>query len=275
MSMTMRPPYLQNLIGITAALGSIGVFLIVRKLLNYVSYVLSAGIYTGKVYDEEYEGGFDPEVHTHFTTPPNKDAGRELEILRDFICKEVIPKFKDHHEEESGGRHFVVLILLADSLSSLADDWKFKPLTESGQPYVDPSHLTRPPRQLYGNYIVAHPQRCSVNHWLTFLNFIPKFYYKHAEEILLGEFDILHGKFRTEENREAECIILFSWLFPCDWCTSDIINRFGCGFRVKNPAVQRVVIVFAIYWRRIPFQRNWRNFLRLKENGFDIVRIKL
>lgn len=233
-----------------------------------------------------YEGEYQEEQHTHFRTGVREEeceeeeerasVEEELRILRTFVRQDIVPSFKEHHGE--GTRHFAVLLLLDKPLSSLAEDWHYRPLMSHGRPYVDPRFSTQPPRELYGNYVVAHPELCRPYRILRgiFFNTLPKYkyYYDHAEEMLFEEFDALQSAFERGQGQKVKFVILFSWLFPCDRCTDKVIKKFGAEFRRANPNIQRVIVVFALYWRRIPLEQNWRNFKRLKESGFDIVLAK-
>lgn len=278
---TVNPLIWKHLVGLTVAFGSPASVFVAWKLVKYTRSVLSANAYeTGDVYDHEYEEDFNEEEHTHFS--PTDKAGsietsseRDLRILREFICNKIIPNFK--HHRVSSDRHFAILLLLDDSLSTLSENWEFKPQTKHSNPQVDSEYCTRPSRDIYGNHVVACPQLhrvCPLLRRLLQLFFkVPSYFYEHAEEMLLTEFDILKEKFEAEGRFETN-IILFSWLFPCNLCTNKIIKKFGREFRAKNPAVQQVIIVFVSFWRRMPFEENWNSFEKLKANGFDIVRVK-
>ena len=267
----------QNLVCLTAAgLGGIGALFLVRKLFSYIKNVRSS---SNIMYD--YEQEFRQEEHTHITHEGEAGEGdtmieSELKILQSFIAERVIPDFKEHHSE--GTRHFAVLVLLDQPLLSLTKNWHFAPLTAQGRPYIDPVYNTRPPRHLYGNYVVAHPELCLPYRIVRRVLFdkLPRYnyYYNHAEAMIINEFDSLRRKFESEENRETKIVILFSRLFPCDNCTTLLIEKFGQEFRHCNPTIKRVVLTFATYWKRIPYEQNRRNFERLKESQFDIVLVK-
>lgn len=285
-----------------AALGS--VLLLVSsagRLGRYLRDVLSANIYeTGVVYD--YPEDFNADDHTHFTSGDRseKDQGKnkgwkvgkgalnrgplggvdgngELNILRHFISNAVFPDFQNQRDAVHGGNHFAVLILLEKSLHSLSGDWSFRPLKSTGAPYIDSRYRMHPPRKMYGNYVVARPQLHKVNKILRTILFrkVPDIFYEHAEAMLVNEFDTLCEMFEASCRHETKVIILFSLLFPCDRCTGELVKKFGHRFRTRHPAVQRVILVFALFWHRIPFDENWRNFERLKQSGFDIVRVKV
>ena len=266
----------QKLVCLTAAgLGGIGVLFLVRKLFSYIEYVRSS---SSIVYDLQE---FHQEEHTYITHEGKAGEGdimieSELEILQSFIAERVIPDFKEHHGE--GTQHFAVLILLDQPLSSLTQNWCYAPLNIHGRPYIDPVYNTQPPRHLYGNYVVAHPELCLPYRIVRRLFFdkLPryKYYYNHAEEMLASEFDSLRLKFEREGLRETKIVILFSWLFPCDNCTTLLIEKFGPDFRRRNPTIVRVILTFAMYWKRMPYEQSRRNFERLKENQFDIVLVK-
>ena len=282
-----------------APLVGVLVLVVAGKLFKYLRDVTSANIYeTGVVYD--YPEEFDEEEHTHFNleggpeeepldteeSPKRREGGpkgvqmgtnkgSELDILRHFVRKKVIPHFQKQRNPKHGGDHFAVLLLLEDSLTSLSGDWTFKPLTETGSPYVDSRYRTRPPSNMYDNYIVARPQLHKVCSFVRKILFdrVPEIYYEHAEVMLLNEFDTICEMFEAHRGRKTKVIILFSWLFPCDRCTNNLVQKFGCGFRAERPAVQRVVLVFAVFWHRMPFEENWKNFGKLRESGFDVVRL--
>lgn len=285
-----------------AALGSMALFVAAGKLLSYLRDVMSANIYETSVI-HDYPEDFNEDDHTSFSSGerPGEEEGRrgqkdgekgegalnggrlgrtgnnELDILRQFIRNKVIPEFQNQRDSVHGGNHFTVLILLENSsLHCLSGDWTFKPLRSTGAPYVDSRYRTRPPRDLYENYVVARPQLHRVNKILRTLLFhkVPEIFYEHAETMLLSEFDVILEMFEARRRCETKVIILFCWLFPCDRCTGELIRKFGHGFRTKHPAVQRVILVFAIFWCRMPFEKNWENFERLKESGFDVVRVK-
>lgn len=268
---------------ITAA-AVLGIFFTGRRLFLYMRALMSANIYeTGVIY--EYEDNFDEDEHSFFSSVNQGELGgassrEEMRTLRHFIIKELIPNFKHQRDEENGGSQFAVLLLLDSPLSALSRNWTFEPLTGNGRPHVNSRYCTRPPRSLYGNYVVARPQMHKVSKTLRKLLLpifmTPEYFYEHAETILLKEFEILREKFEAERNQRTRCVILFSWLFPCQRCTEEIIKRFGAGsFRNRTTHhIQRVVIVFAVYWRRIPLSENWKNLTRLRDNGFDIVRVK-
>lgn len=280
------------------SLGGVLVLVAAGQLFRYMRNITSANIYeTGVVYD--YPGDFDEEEHTHFGSGSDPEEelleqergeGRprgvqvgtnkrsEVDILRHFVRNEIIPYFQEQRHPAHGGNHFAVLVLLEDSLSSLSADWTFKPLTDTGTPHVDSHYSTRPPRNMYNNYIVARPQLHKVNPFLRrmlrlFYDRVPEIFYEHAELMLLNEFDTLCEMFEAHCGSKAKVIILFSWLFPCDRCTSHLVQKFGRDFRANCPDVQRVVLVFAVYWVRMPFEENWKNFERLTESGFDVVRL--
>lgn len=259
----------------------------IGKLVRYARDVFSANIYeVGVIY--EYEENFDEDEHTHFNRdegtegehggmvrPEGKD--KELDVLRGFIRDKVVHLFKHQCDPVHGGNHFAVLVLLDTPLVSLSEKWPFSPLTSTGTPYVDSRYRTRPPRNLYGNYVVARPQKHRVNNILRRFLFykVPEIYYEHAETFLLDEFNSLFKVFEADGKCQARVVIMFSWLFPCDHCTGELIRRFGCKFRADHPAIQRVILVFAVFWRRMPFGMNWKNFERLRDNGFDVVRVKI
>lgn len=290
-----------------ASLGSMVIFVAVGKLLRYMRDVMSANIYeTGIIYD--YPEDFDEDDHTHLSVEcwpeakeqhgaekgQQKGEGRfkgiqpgtnrenmhrqlELDSLRHFVRRKVIPYFQNQRDSVNGGDHFAVLILLEGSLASLSTgDWEaFKPLMDTGTPHVDSRHRTRPPRNMYDNYVVARPQLHRVSKVLRQILFhrVPEVFYEHAEVMLLNEFDTLCEVFEEHHGCEAKVIILFSWLFPCSRCTSELVHKFGHEFRTEHPAVQRVVVVFAVYWCRMPFEENWENFKRLRDGGLDVVRV--
>lgn len=295
-----------------ATLGSVILFVATGKLLRYFRDVMSANIYeTGVIYD--YPEDFDENDHTYFSVgccPEQeeeslrtrlegrgagigglgnghkgegpKGGGRrthkeELNILRHFVRNAVIPNFEDQRDSIHGGNHFTVLILLENSLTSLSENWAFKPLTSEGTPYVDSRYPTYPPRNIYENYVVARPQLHRVSKILRRILFykVPEIYYEHAEVMLLNEFDTLCEMFEASRRCKTKVIILFSWLFPCQRCTSKLVEKFGQKFRMERPAVQRVILVFAVFWCRMPFEENWKNFERLKNNSFDVVRVKI
>lgn len=267
-------------VGVSSLVGSLVLFHATGKLLGYMRAVLSANIYeTGVIY--EYDEDFDEDEHTFFCSSPDGDKGglgavKELKSLHFFVRNQVIPLFKDQCDEKNGGDHFATLILFSQPLSSLSENWiGFDPLASDGRPHVDSRHRTRPPRHLYGNYVVARPQLRRVPKILRTLAFrkIPEVFYEHAEEMLVDEFDALREAFEAINDRIC-VVVLFSWLFPCDHCAGRMIEKFGPDFRQRYPHVQRVVLTFAVYWRRMPFEKNWENFIRLKRNGFDIVRVK-
>lgn len=286
-----------------ATLGSMVIFVAVGKFLRYMRDVMSANIYeTGVIYDHPED--FDEDEHTHFSLDEAKEQcgaekgqlrgkggfkgvqlgtnrenklHRELELdsLRHFVRSKVIPYFQNQRDSVNGGNHFTVLILLEDSLTSLSGDWAFKPLTDTGTPHVDSRYRTRPPRDMYDNYVVARPQLHRVSKVLKRILFhrVPEVYYEHAEVMLVNEFDTLCEVFEAHHGRETKVIILFSWLFPCDRCTSELVQKFGRGFRADHPVVQRVVLVFTVFWCRMPFEENWENFERLRDGGLDVVRV--
>jgi hypothetical protein len=260
------------------------------RLLRYMRDIMSANVYeTGVTY--EYPEDFDEDEYTHFISGEEVEEQRdkaeegtvegqqglkgmlELNILRQFVREKVIPYFKGQRDSANGGDHFSVLILLEEPLSSLSGVWTFRPLTDAGTPHVDSKQRTCPSRNMYGNYVVARPQMHRVNQILRIimLQKVPEIYYEHAEVLLLNEFETLCKMF----GRETKVIILFSLLFPCDRCTSELVQKFGHGFRAERPSVQRVVLVFVLFWHRMPFEENWGNFERLKESGFDIVRLHM
>lgn len=235
---------------------------------------MSGNIYKhGEIYEHDEE--FDEDKHSHFNQPNSE----EMETLRQFICDRVIPNFKDHRHEEYGGPQFAVLVLLNGPITDLTSgNWDFRPLTENGRPCVDSRYLTQPQQELYQNYVVARPQVHRIDPiWrrLTFF-YVPERYYEHAEEMLVNEFDRLRASFACCEGRSdvMRCVIVFSWLFPCDECTSQMIRKWGPSFREENPTLQRVIIAFRVYWRRASPENCQRNRERLKENGFDILRVK-
>ena len=182
----------QNLVCLTAAgLGGIGALFLVRKLFSYIKNVRSS---SNIMYD--YEQEFHQEEHTHITHEGEAGEGdtmieSELKILQSFIAERVIPDFKEHHSE--GTRHFAVLVLLDQPLLSLTKNWHFAPLTAQGRPYIDPVYNTRPPRHLYGNYVVAHPELCLPYRIVRRVLFdkLPRYnyYYNHAEAMIINEFD--------------------------------------------------------------------------------------
>lgn len=284
-----------------AALGSVILFVAAGRLLRYMRDVMSANIYeTGVVYD--YPEDFNEDDHTYFGLRErlreeggtnegrkghemgegalnggllgrSRGTNTELNILRRFIRNEVIPNFQNQRDSVHGGNHFTVLILLENCLSG---NWTFKPLSSTGAPYVDSRYCTRPPRDIYDNYVVARPQLHRVNNVFRTILFrkVPEIFYEHAEVMLVKEFDTLCEMFEASRRCETKVIILFSWLFPCDRCTGELVKKFGREFRTKHPAVERVVLVFAVFWHRMPFDENWKNFERVKESGFDVVRVK-
>ena len=270
---------LQLIVGLSSVSGSLALFYVTGKLIRYLSAALSANIYeNGIIYP--YRQDFDEDEHTHFSPlSRGREQGclssrEELNVLRCFIRNRVIPAFRHHHDEIHGGNHFATLILLDRPLESLSEDWVFRPLSQNGRPYIDPRYQTRPPCHLYGNYVVARPQLHRVPAVLRALTFqrVPEIFYEHAEEMLVNEFDFLRESFEANGNR-ISVIVVFSWLFPCDRCTSLAIEKFGLEFRQRHSNIQRVILTFAIFWRRMSFDENWKNFERLKRNGFDVVRV--
>ena len=268
------------------AVGGVVLLVAIGKLVKYARDVFSANIYeVGVIYD--YEEDFDEDEHTHFgqagtevehgemVGPEGRD--KELDVLRGFIRDRVVHLFKQQRDPEHGGNHFAVLILLDVPLASLSEKWPFSPLTSTGTPYVDSRYCTRPPRSLYGNYVVSRPQKHQVSNIFRRLLFykVPEVYYEHAEMFLLDEFNSLFKVFDADGKSHARVVIMFSWLFPCDRCTGELVRRFGHKFRADYPAIQRVILVFAVFWRRMPFDMNWKNFERLRDNGFDVVRVKI
>lgn len=201
----------------------------------------------------------------------------ELDRLRHFVRNEVIPKFRHQRDHVNGGNQFSLLLLLEEPLAdSLSSEWNFKPLTDRGTPCVDSRYSTRPPRDLYENYVVARPQLHRVHRILRRLLFykVPEVFYEHSEVMLVNEFDALWGTFEARRGGTPKVVIVFSWLFPCDRCTSELVKKLGCEFREQHPAVQRVILAFVIFWHRMPFEENWKNFKRLQADRFDVVRVK-
>ncbi len=250
------------------------------KLASYICAVRSANIYeTGRIY--QYDEDFNEDDHSYYQNTFREGARGEgmltkeyLDSLRHFTCNELIPNFKDQRDEINGGKHFCVLLLLDHPISELSHTEKsvFDPLRHN-KPYVDSNFCSAPKRELYGNYVVTRPQFHRVNDFLRrvlFFSTVPEIYYEHAEDIALNEFDILKGSFK----KFARSVILFTWLFPCDSCTLKIVNKLGPSFREANPGIDHVIIVFAIYWRRLPVEVNENNRNKLIDAGCDIVRVK-
>ena len=107
----------------------------------------------------------------------------------------------------------------------------------------------------------SHPNRKCFN---NFIIARPKDNIKHAEAVILDNFDQLWVAYKTKNyNQTPASIILYSWIMPCNDCTDAIIKKL-------STLCIPVTIVYTIPWTKESDQIQEKSRNRLKENRITV-----
>lgn len=192
--------------------------------------------------------------------------------LKHLLRQQVIEKF---HPQRKSGSQFAVFMLLDGRKSGYR--LTFKPCDSDRKPLCDSNHIFYPSPTEYVNYIVSRPS-IKPNRIVKFLYLAvarSHHYQTHAEEVIFPEVGTLVERFKMENHSCPNTIILFSWLFPCTVCTDLIIeNLSGAGFRQQYPTIQNIILAYKSYWKRVSKDENEKNVVRLRQEGFKLVRVE-
>ena len=192
--------------------------------------------------------------------------------LKQLIRQQILENF---HLQRKSGSQFAVVLLLNGNISG--QQLSFKPCDSNRKPLYNSNHAFYPPSTEYVNYIVARPS-VKPNRLVKFLYLAvarSKHYQIHAEEVILPEFETFVERFKANNHSYPNTVILFSWLFPCTLCTNMIIEELtGALFRQQYPTIQNIVLAYKTYWRRVSKEENEMNMVRLKKEGFKLVRVE-
>ena len=178
--------------------------------------------------------------------PPFQLESRSTYLYK-LITKTVIPST----EEQRNKWQFATLMLLtAKETKKFA--FSYKPSQSEGQPILYESETFSPKPKQFNNYIIARPDDIGDNT-------------KHAEEVILENFDELWDAYENKNsNQTPASIILYSWIMPCEDCTEDIIKK------LSNRDIP-VTIVYTIPWRK---ENPGKSRKRFKEKGISVKHVR-
>ena len=178
---------------------------------------------------------------------------RAEEVPIGFI-QTIIDKFNGQREV---GDQFAVVVLSRERELRDFGRMTFRPCDHTHNPFVNCQHIFYPPRQHYGNYVVARPGR--------------RFWYEsvHAEMIILSEMDSLLEAYRRAEGCDPTYILLYSWMMPCSECTSAIITLRG-----SLSMNSQIVVAYTIDWKGISEEENDYNRDWLYAAGIIVQKVE-
>ena len=172
-----------------------------------------------------------------------------LLALHVFIADRIIPAFQHQRQR---GYQFAVLLLIPESdvhnINNLSH-WLWPMDNIHGLPLVNSANRYCPNRQLYRNYVSARPQGAL-----------------HSEDTLLDELPYLRDAFENHYGSVPSCIILYSWMMPCPYCTMRICQTFQ---DINIP----VIVAYTIDWPKISADDNERSRNQLRAAGIRVERI--
>ena len=166
--------------------------------------------------------------------------------LHKFVTEIVIPSAE---EQRNKWQFATMMLLTAKEMKEFA--FCYKPSQSGGQPILYESETFSPESKMFNNFIIARP----------------KDNIKHAEAVILDNFDQLWVAYKTKNyNQTPASIILYSWIMPCNDCTEAIIKKLST---LGIP----VTIVYTIPWTKESDQIQEKSRNRLKENQITVDRV--
>ena len=153
---------------------------------------------------------YRPQDHSiHLTSRNLKDIGTNL--INKFKNQRKLPGYiRRVIMKQSTQKQFAVLYLSFSKEDLLEPNFtnkiKYKGITDNNKKLF-------PLDNGLSNYVTARPHKD-----------LPIFKGHHAEELIAGKFAKLVEAYK-KGKKEIQCIVLYTWLFPCKDCAADIISK--------------------------------------------------
>ena len=177
-----------------------------------------------------------------------------------FTVKSIIPKA----EGQRTSWQFAAMILLSKIECINLRNFRYKP-NNSRLP-IDTSRPFVPSKEEFNNYIAARPEHGIIERVAEYYNLTST---KHAENIILEQFEDLLQGYGKENKDDLASIILYSWIMPCTQCTTKIINTLG-NRKLKITVVYTIHFWYAKESKLV--QKSNRS--RLQQAGFSVEQVK-
>ena len=159
----------------------------------------------------------------------------------DFICKKVIPKA----EGQRTSWQFAVLLLLTKGETEKPMTFNFKPSDENARLPINSTKPFIPPKPKFNNYIVARPEKGILG---RIAEYYMEWYTKHAETIVLNEFEDLLLAYESNNKEVFRSIILYTWIMPCTKCTTKIITKMVKNDKLVNRELE-FTVAYTLHYR--------------------------
>ncbi len=174
-----------------------------------------------------------------------------------FTVKSFIPKA----EGQRTSWQFAAMILLSKIECKNLQNFRYKPSNNDRLP-IDTSMSFIPLKEEFNNYIAARPEHGVIGRVAEYYNLTST---KHAENIILEQFEDLLQGYGRENKKDLASIILYSWIMPCTQCVTKIINTLG-------NRKQEITVVYTIHDKESKqVQKNNRS--RLQQAGFSVEQV--
>ena len=185
----------------------------------------------------------------HLTSGNLKDIGTKL--INKFKNQRKLPGyFRRVIMKQSTQKQFAVLYLSFSKEDLLEPNFTNIKITDNSKKLF-------PLDDGLSNYVTARPHKD-----------LPIFKGRHAEELIAGKFAKLVEVYR-QGKKEIQCIVLYTWLFPCKDCAANIISK------IQQAEVSTNVPIYILYSRVRGNEEKEKENIKnnLEFNGIQVKRV--
>lgn len=182
------------------------------------------------------QAGSHSSRHTH------QIPDREIHL---FI-QEVIKRF----ESQAIYRQFAVLILASQKNLTETKFQTKKGVVSASNPATNYKCATFPADHNLCNFVTARPKD-----------------QHHAEALLMRKFGMLRNRYQELKMPPYQCIVLYTWLLPCDYCTRQILKTLA-----RETLQHDVILVYTSKMPEVSDEEEKYTVSTLRGSGITVKR---
>ena len=181
----------------------------------------------------------------HDPSPPAQATVRYTQQIPEYRAFHLfIERFKGQRKKQQ----FAVLFLSSEKNLAKMEFRTRYGMVSVLNPATNNDFATYPPDNNLCNFVTARPEG-----------------QHHAEALLMRKFNRLMSSCREQRMPPCQCIVLYTWLLPCEYCTRQILQTLA-----SQTQHYKVILVYTTKMHDVSDENERDTVSTLKSNGISV-----